>query len=161
MYFERWGLLLSKGDFYGVFNVLNVPTTCVLNTLSTTQQRGVHDVALSPQAEQRYTLETLKTILPVPTSDNHLLHRLESEISKDMCLCFPTWILYLNGARHAAIGIQACKRTRTCLACFMHPPTHPVLSKMSYFLRKMSDLSLGMQVIIVYAYDGFKSTAFS
>ena len=50
MYFERWGLLLSKGDFYGVFNVLNVPTTCVLNTLLTTQQRGVHNVALSPQA---------------------------------------------------------------------------------------------------------------
>src|SRR5579872_620670 len=83
MYFERWGLLLSRGDFYGVFNVLNVPTTCVLNTLLTTQQRGVHNVALSPQAEQRYTLETLKTILPSPTSDNYLRHRL-----KDNCLPF-------------------------------------------------------------------------
>jgi hypothetical protein len=93
MYFERWGLLLSKGDFYGVFNVLNAPTTCVLNTLLTTQQRGVHNVALSPQAEQRYTLETLKTILPVPTSDNHFYHRLEKRDLKDMCLCFPTWIL--------------------------------------------------------------------
>ena len=59
MYFEQWGSLLSKGNFYGVFNVLNVPTTCVLNTLLMTQQRGVHNVALSPQAEQRYTLETL------------------------------------------------------------------------------------------------------
>jgi hypothetical protein len=89
MYFERWGLLLSKGDFYGVFNVLNAPTTCVLNTLLTTQQRGVHNVALSPQAEQRYILETLKTILPTPTSDNYLRHRL-----KDKCLSFLSDILY-------------------------------------------------------------------
>ena len=89
MYFERWGLLLSKGDFYGVFNVLNVPTTCVLNTLLTTQQRGVHNVALSPQAEQRYTLETLKTILPVPTSDNDLRHRSKKRAFKKICLlCF-------------------------------------------------------------------------
>jgi len=27
-----------------------------------------------------------------------LAHRLEKRDLKDMCLCFPTWVLYLNGA---------------------------------------------------------------
>ncbi|SRR6266550_6462791 len=31
----------------------------------------------------------------------YLLHRLESEILKDMCLCFPTPILYLEYVRRA------------------------------------------------------------
>jgi hypothetical protein len=109
MYFERWGLLLSEGDFYGVFNVLNIPTTCVLNTLSTTQQRGVHNVALSPQAEQRYTLETLKTILPAPTSDNYLRHRLKRRL-----LAFPLRQTLPQRQKACKIGVPACWHARNC-----------------------------------------------
>jgi len=114
MYFERWGLLLSRGDFYGVFNVLNVPTTCVLNTLLTTQQRGVHNVALSPQAEQRYTLETLKTILPAPTSDNYLRHRLRKASFQNNLLALLFSHKYSTtfgeGVQRQRSGVQACKK---------------------------------------------------
>jgi len=46
----------------------------------------------------------------------HLLHRLEKPtFLKDMCLCFPTWILYLESERRATWACWPCWRARNCV----------------------------------------------